>query len=178
MKIDVKILPFLVMMMFMFGVKPNIVLSLVMMSGVTYLCWRLAKALYVRLRVRRIREENRELLAAQTARLTQEIEQCGQSLEELMEVRSLPWSQLVSQLQSGEMKAVTALRAYQAAAVEISGRTNCVTAWLEDAVQKARILDSLPAEWRGPLHGVPVSVKDCFHVAGAFSTAGMTVFAR
>ena len=147
-----------------------------------YLSWRLAKHLHVRLLVRRIREENRARLAAQTARLSLEVEQwvehCGLTRAELKTVAELPWSQFVSQLQTGQMTAVTALRAYQAAALEVTGRTNCVTVWLEDALQEASRLDSLPADSRGPLHGVPVSVKECYEVAGTFATAGMTVFAR
>ena len=147
-----------------------------------YLSWRLAKHLHVRLLVRRIREENRAQLAAQTDRLSLEVEQwveqCGLTRAELRRVAGLPWSQFVSQLQTGQMTAVTALRAYQAAALEVTGRTNCVTVWLEDALEEASRLDSLPADSRGPLHGVPVSVKECYEVAGTFATAGMTVFAR
>ena len=143
-----------------------------------YISWRLVKNLYVRLRVRRIRQENREMLEAQTGRLSQEVEQCGLSTDQLKEITDLPWTELVSRLQSGEMKAVAALRAYQAAGLEVAGRTNCVTVWLEEAVREAKRLDSLPADSRGPLHGVPVSVKECYEVAGTFATAGMTVFAR
>ena len=52
-----------------------------------YLSWRLAKHLHVRLLVRRIREENRAQLAAQTDRLSLEVEQwveqCGLTRAEL-----------------------------------------------------------------------------------------------
>ena len=70
------------------------------------------------------------------------------------------------------------LRAYQAAAVELSQRTNCVVAWLEDAEAEAARLEAVAADQRGPLHGVPVSVKECYDVAGTASTAGMAAFAR
>ena len=70
------------------------------------------------------------------------------------------------------------LRAYQAAAVELSERTNCVVAWLEDAEAEAARLEAVAADQRGPLHGVPVSVKECYDVAGTASTAGMAAFAR
>ena len=73
---------------------------------------------------------------------------------------------------------MTALTAYQAAALEVAGRTNCVTEWLEDALEEAQRLDSLPADSRGPLHGVPISVKECYELAGTFATAGMTLLAR
>lgn len=34
--------------------------------------------------------------------------------------------------------------------------------------------DRTPPGERGPLHGVPVTVKECFDVAGTASTAGLT----
>ena len=142
------------------------------------LAWCLGRNLLIRLHIRRLREENRALLVAQTDRLFLEVEQCGLTREELKEVAELPWPDLVDQLQSGQMTAVTALMAYQAAALEVAGRTNCVTEWLEDALEEAQRLDSLPADSRGPLHGVPISVKECYELAGTFATAGMTLLAR
>ena len=98
--------------------------------------------------------------------------------EQLEEVRQLPWADLLSRLQSGQLSALTALTAYQAAALEVAEKTNCVTQWLQEAGEEARRLDQLPPDARGPLHGVPVSVKECYEVAGTFATAGMAVFAR
>ena len=144
----------------------------------SYLSWRLAKYLYVRQLVGRVREENRASLRAETDLVARQVEESGLDSSQLLEVRRLPWPDLVSQLQSGQLTALTALTAYQAAALEVAERTNCVTQWLLEAAQEARRLDQLPADMRGPLHGVPVSVKECYEVAGTFATAGMTVFAR
>ena len=143
-----------------------------------YLTWRLAKYLYVRQLVSRVREENRASLRAGSERLARQVEESGLAREKLREVRELTWPDLVSQLQSGQLSALTALTAYQAAALQVAEKTNCVTQWLEEAVLEARRLDQLPADSRGPLHGVPVSVKECYEVAGTFATAGMTVFSR
>jgi len=67
--------------------------------------------------------------------------------------------QLRDRLQRGELKAVHVLEAFTAAAVAANRRTNAVTEFLEDALSRARGLDSLPQESRGPLHGVPISLK-------------------
>ena len=143
-----------------------------------YLTWRLAKYLYVRQLVGRLREENRASLRAETELVARQVEQSGLAREQLEEVRQLPWADLLSRLQSGQLSALTALTAYQAAALEVAEKTNCVTQWLQEAGQEARRLDQLPADSRGPLHGVPVSVKECYEVAATFATAGMTAFSR
>lgn len=51
---------------------------------------------------------------------------------------------------------------------------------LEAALAEARAADEQLARGLpcGPLHGVPVSVKECFHVAGLPSTIGLTAAAR
>ena len=40
-------------------------------------------------------------------------------------------------------------------------------------LKQARILDNLPIDQRGPLHGIPFSVKEHFHFKGRDSTAGL-----
>ena len=148
----------------------------VLLAG--YLTWRLGKHLYVRRLVGRVREENRASLRAETELVARQVEQSGLTREQLEAVRRLAWPDLISQLQSGQLSALTALTAYQAAALQVAEKTNCVTQWLQKAGRRARRLDKLPADSRGPLHGVPVSVKECYEVAGTFATAGMAVFAR
>lgn len=44
--------------------------------------------------------------------------------------------------------------------------------FLEDADEVARDLDSVTAQARQPLHGLPVSVKECYEVKGCQSTTG------
>ena len=91
---------------------------------------------------------------------------------------SLPWDELTGQLQSGQITATKALLAFQAASLEVTARTNCIVAWLEDAQEAAQHLDSLAPKERRPLHGVPVSVKECYGVRNTAATAGMAKFAR
>ncbi len=52
-----------------------------------------------------------------------------------------------------------ALSAFVSAAVAANRSTNAVTEFLDDAKEIARMLDTVPREERGPLHGLPVSVK-------------------
>jgi Asp-tRNA(Asn)/Glu-tRNA(Gln) amidotransferase A subunit family amidase len=59
--------------------------------------------------------------------------------------------------------AIDALRA-------LHERTNCVAAWNDSALATARALDAEPA--RGPLHGVPFTVKDWIDAAGLPCSGG------
>ncbi|MCY3812630.1 MAG: amidase family protein [Gammaproteobacteria bacterium] len=53
-------------------------------------------------------------------------------------------------------------------------RLNAVVALADDARERARDADRALAEGRslGPLHGVPMTIKDCFDTAGVVSTWG------
>ena len=54
-----------------------------------------------------------------------------------------------------------------------------ITVTADEALSAARQVESEIAagRWRGPLHGVPVSVKDLFHMAGVRTTAASRFFA-
>ena len=53
----------------------------------------------------------------------------------------------------------------------IDSRGDAVRGWAylnpELVLERARELDALPKEQRGPLHGLPVGVKDVIHTKGA-----------
>src|SRR5262249_58126424 len=60
----------------------------------------------------------------------------------------------------------------------IDARDGDLHAWVtvdrEGALAQAAALDAEAHDgrWRGPLHGLPVGLKDIFHVAGLRTTAG------
>lgn len=45
-----------------------------------------------------------------------------------------------------------------------------------DALVRARKLDTVDSARRGPLHGLPFSLKECFHLEGTDATAGLGKF--
>lgn len=47
-----------------------------------------------------------------------------------------------------------------------------------EALERAQYLDSLRAQGKlaGPLHGLPISIKDNFHYKGTEATIGMVAF--
>ncbi len=48
--------------------------------------------------------------------------------------------------------------------MEATDATNCVCYFITEAGDWARELESVPEEKRGPLHGLPVSLKECINV--------------
>ncbi|KAI1134818.1 amidase [Hypoxylon sp. FL0543] len=85
-------------------------------------------------------------------------------------------SSLVGRIASGELSAEAVTKAYIHKAIAAHGQTNCLTEILfRDALMQARELDEYRAEHGnviGPLHGVPVTVKDQFNVRGYDTTLG------
>ncbi|KLU89838.1 hypothetical protein MAPG_08807 [Magnaporthiopsis poae ATCC 64411] len=83
---------------------------------------------------------------------------------------------LTGLLESGKVSAEQLIRAYIARACEAQHKTNCLTEiCFNDAIEQARQLDDFQrthGRLMGPLHGVPVSLKDQFNVKGLDSTLG------
>ncbi|KAL2862996.1 amidase signature domain-containing protein [Aspergillus lucknowensis] len=83
---------------------------------------------------------------------------------------------LVEQLQKGRFTAEQVTRAYMRRATVAHQLTNCITEVVfEDALTRARELDQKfkeTGQLQGPLHGVPVTLKDQFNVKGYDSTIG------
>ncbi|KAK5029525.1 hypothetical protein LTS07_005987 [Exophiala sideris] len=68
------------------------------------------------------------------------------------------------------------------AAALVQKLVNCLTeVFFERALEAAQRLDAeyaVSGVARGPLHGLPVSLKDCFQIAGTDATIGYTAFAN
>ncbi|KII87208.1 hypothetical protein PLICRDRAFT_113002 [Plicaturopsis crispa FD-325 SS-3] len=91
-------------------------------------------------------------------------------------------SEIVTRIESGEWTSSQVVAAYCARAAYAQATTNCVTEVLfEQALREAALLDkeyAATGKLRGPLHGVPVSFKDQFNLAGFDSTIGFTQWAN
>src|SRR5579859_2867699 len=88
---------------------------------------------------------------------------------------SLSAAGLAQAIATRKLSAVEAVDAHIARIEQVNPELNAVVVSLfDDARIRARQADQIPAGERGPLHGVPVTVKECFDVAGTPSTAGLT----
>ncbi|KAL3443604.1 amidase signature domain-containing protein [Aspergillus insuetus] len=86
---------------------------------------------------------------------------------------------LLAKLSTGEFTAFEVATAYCKRAAVAGQLTNCLTETLfTSAIARAKELDSMreSGQLKGPLHGLPISVKDCLHVAGTQATIGFTVY--
>jgi fatty acid amide hydrolase len=89
-------------------------------------------------------------------------------------VTNLSALQIAQAIAAGELSAVETVEAHIARIESVNPRLNAVVVPLfEDARSRARQADRTPSDQRGPLHGVPVTVKECFDVAGTASTVGL-----
>ena len=89
------------------------------------------------------------------------------------EIPFLSATQLAAAIRARDISPVTAVDAYLERIAAVGHRLNAyITVCAEEARAQARQLESEAAagHWRGPLHGVPVGVKDQIHTAGIRTT--------
>ncbi|KDQ61771.1 hypothetical protein JAAARDRAFT_31250 [Jaapia argillacea MUCL 33604] len=98
------------------------------------------------------------------------------------EYLSVTASEIVRRIKLGQWMAIDVLEAYIARAALAHSITNCLTeVFFETARKEARALDeefARTGHLKGPLHGVPVSFKDQFEIAGVDATIGFTQWAN
>ena len=86
---------------------------------------------------------------------------------------------LLKKLANKELSSVEVTTAFSKRAAIAHQLTNCCTEiFFEEALQSARYADDYLArtgEILGPLHGIPVSLKDAFRVKGHDTTVGTVV---
>lgn len=89
-------------------------------------------------------------------------------------ILSLSASSVVAGVQSGKINPQDVLHAYGKAALHAHGRTNCLTeVMIKSAENWAAVCDP-----KGPLAGMPISMKDTAVVTGYDSTAGYSSWVR
>ena len=83
-------------------------------------------------------------------------------------------SELAHWIRRREVSSEEAVRACLARIEEVNGRINAVVALAPRALEHAREADAALArgERRGPLHGVPFTLKDSLDTSGVTTTAG------
>jgi amidase len=88
-------------------------------------------------------------------------------------------SALLRLLRERKLGAVELLDLLLARIERLNPRFNAVVARdAEGARRQARAADDLPAERRGPLHGLPMTIKDVYEVVGMPATCGMPELVR
>ena len=83
-------------------------------------------------------------------------------------------------IRSGDLSPVSLVRAYLERIQRLNDRLNAfITVTTEPALAQARQLESELASgmWRGPLHGIPIGLKDNIDTAGILTTAASAVLA-
>ncbi len=97
---------------------------------------------------------------------------------ERSEIPFLSASELARLIESREVSPVEAAEAYFERIAEVDGKLNSyITVTRDQALEAARRAEAEIAagNYRGPLHGVPVAVKDQFNTAGILTTGGSSI---
>ncbi|MBT7918245.1 MAG: amidase, partial [Planctomycetaceae bacterium] len=87
--------------------------------------------------------------------------------------------EIAAQVQRGEYSAASCVEQTISRIEQFNGDLNAmVIDCFDQARLDAKRLDALQAEGKtaGPLHGVPISIKECFFVAGTDCTIGLDLF--
>ena len=98
-----------------------------------------------------------------------------------MDQREIPFlsaSELGRLIESGQVSPLQAAEAYFNRIAEVDGKLNSyITVTRDHALEAARQAEAEIAagKYRGPLHGVPVAVKDQFNTAGILTTGGSAI---
>lgn len=118
-------------------------------------------------RLRSIKQWERQIALENMEQLT---ESSQMETNFVKKITDLDIGKLLEQLQKGQLTALEVLRAYQIKAIEVHKKTNCLVEPIVEAEEWARELDQ--RQHRGPLHGLPISIKDCIAIKGYDSTVG------
>ncbi|KAK5175130.1 uncharacterized protein LTR77_000267 [Saxophila tyrrhenica] len=106
---------------------------------------------------------------------------CGFLDERTLAITNLSATELLGQIHTGQLSAAAATEAFCERASLAHQLCNCLTDFFpEEALEYAKSLDDEFARTRlivGPLHGLPMAVKDIMHVKGKKTTMGWVSWA-
>ena len=97
------------------------------------------------------------------------------------EIPFLSATELAERIQSREVSPVEATEAYLARIAEVDGKLNSyITVSGEEALAAAREAEReiFGGNYRGPMHGIPVAVKDQLNTQGIRTTGGSSILAE
>ncbi|EMC96862.1 hypothetical protein BAUCODRAFT_492129 [Baudoinia panamericana UAMH 10762] len=108
------------------------------------------------------------------------VEDCGLLGPKQLEITSLTASVLLQRIHARELTAVEATEAFCARAAIVHQLVNCLVDFFPDeAIASAAALDKeleKTGKPVGPLHGLPISIKDIMNVKGHVTTMGFTAW--
>jgi len=140
----------------------------------------IARRIYHNVKKRRNKkkmQKKREELAARKKNLEERLFVNGSLMTSEREaIVSTDIKILLDDLRSGKLQPLQVLEAYQAKALLADKDINAVCDFITEATAWAKALSEIPEEERGPLFGLPISVKECFYVKGYDCTIGLAQF--
>ncbi|EHY58740.1 hypothetical protein HRR83_007464 [Exophiala dermatitidis] len=101
------------------------------------------------------------------------------SPRELMITEENTVPELLAKLASGEFSSLEVTTAFSKRAAIAQQLTSCLTETIfDEAIARAKYLDQCRSEGKlvGPLHGLPISVKDSFQITGTDASIGFVSF--
>ncbi|XP_078320644.1 vitamin D3 hydroxylase-associated protein-like [Crassostrea virginica] len=119
----------------------------------------------------KIKVKRAECLAA-CKKMAEHLKQKGITKEKREAVTKLSIKELNEKIKSGDLSAVEVCECFQAMALDVNLKLNCVVEPIWEAEEMALERDHKTGQ-KGPLHGIPVSIKENYYIKGYDCTAGM-----
>eukprot|EP01124_Arcella_intermedia_P010454 TRINITY_DN1695_c0_g1_i4.p1 TRINITY_DN1695_c0_g1~~TRINITY_DN1695_c0_g1_i4.p1 ORF type:complete len:585 (-),score=128.72 TRINITY_DN1695_c0_g1_i4:541-2295(-) len=163
----------------MFGLNPSevtMVVSALLAVGAFHFLWKF-------IRIRSTRRHNQALADRRRAERDHQVQQINFTLDEIgltpKQLDRLPEMsavQILKKIKKRTFTAVQMVKYFLLASKAAHTETNCITEVLmETALARAKQLDQHYADTNeliGPLHGLPISIKECIQLEHTYSTWG------